>query len=392
MVNLGLIGLGTVGKGLYSIVNNEYGGAYRFEKLCDVRGDLLSTVEKHNTGFTQSYNEILGANGKLDVIVELIDNALDSSQIAKQILRNGKKLVTANKKMIAENLSALISLQQQFGGKLCYEGAVCGCIPIIRVLEEFYQHVQINSLEMICNGTTNFILSQIFRQGLSYKEALAEATRLGFVESNPLLDLAGYDSKNKLVILLAHAFGIIEKPENIYNAGIQNLTDADIQVARGHNMKIKLIAKAVKHAGTIQAFVMPSYIKASHQLYGIENEYNAVVVDSENYGIQCYTGKGAGSIPTATVVASDIESITKGYRYKYHKLNDSTALDNDAHIRVYARIPKDSVLSGMPWVDIHHALSLEDADIYIGTIALKELLARPVDSDDKSFIALFDED
>ena len=225
--------------------------------------------------------------------MELIDDADAAFHMVKQALIAGKKVVTANKKMVAEHLEELMSLKEH-GGKLWYEAAVCGSIPIVKTLDQFYNHEPIHEISGIFNGSSNYILSRIEQDGLDYRHALKQAQEKGFAESDPTLDVGGHDTMNKLVILLCHAYGFATTPSSLCTIGIQHLRKEDFEFAHKHGFRIKLIAKAAREADLVHAFVIPCFVEESHDLYHINDEFNAVLIKGKYTDDHLFTGKGAG--------------------------------------------------------------------------------------------------
>ena len=180
------------------------------------------------------------------MIVEVIDDADAAFDIVTRALQNGKEVVSASKKMLAEHLPALLEIQKQTEQSLLYEASACASIPVIRNLEEYYDNDLLHSIRAIVNGSTNFILTKMFEEGLDFREALLLAQQLGFAESNPSLDVEGYDAVNKWTLLLAHAYGIVRHPDSILFNGIQNIQAGDAYVAKAKNQQIKLVAQAKK--------------------------------------------------------------------------------------------------------------------------------------------------
>ena len=272
-LKLGLFGFGCVGQGLYRVLQETEGIRAEVKRIC------VKTKNKQrplaDDLFTFRKEDILN-DPAIDVVVELIDDADSAFEIVKTALQNGKAVVTANKKMLAENLEEIYALQQQYGKPVLYEGSVCASIPIIRNLEEYYDNDLITSIEGIFNGSTNYILTKVFEEKKSYEEALLKAQELGFAESNPSLDVEGFDAKYKLVIAIAHTFGTFVRPEEIINIGIDRITDVDLKFAQEKNYRIKLIARAVKQNGKIFALVAPQFVEPLDALSNIRNEYNAV--------------------------------------------------------------------------------------------------------------------
>ena len=258
-LTIGLFGFGVVGEGLYKVLQQTPSLKAQLKKVC-----IKNPGKKRNAPaslFTTDKNVLLN-DPEINVIVEVIDDADAAFQIVSTALQNGKDVVSASKKMIAEHLPELLELQQQTGQSFLYESAACASIPVIRNLEEYYDNDLLHSIKAIVNGSTNFILTKMFEEGLDFKQALILAQQLGFAESNPKLDVEGYDAVNKWTFLLTHAYGIIESPENILFNGIQNIQAGDSIVAKEKNQQIKLVAQAKKlQNGKVAAFVLPQFVK-----------------------------------------------------------------------------------------------------------------------------------
>lgn len=317
-LRLGLFGFGCVGQGLYHVLEETPGIKAEIKKICvKHKGKSRPLTEDL---FTFNGDEILN-DPDIDVVVELIDDANAAFHIVKTALQNGKAVVTANKKMLAEHLEEIYQLQKQYGKAVLYEGSVCGSIPILRNLEEYYDNDLLTGIEGIFNGSTNYILTKVFEEKTSYADALKKAQELGFAESDPSLDVKGYDPKYKLVIAIAHTFGVFIKPEDVINIGIDRISDIDLKFARDNNYSIKLIARAFKIENRVYGFVAPQFIESTHPLYAVRNEYNAVQVQSAFAEQQLFVGKGAGSYPTGSAVLSDISALTYDYQYEYKKLH-----------------------------------------------------------------------
>ncbi|RYE28370.1 MAG: homoserine dehydrogenase, partial [Sphingobacteriales bacterium] len=335
-LKIGLFGFGVVGQGLHDIIRGQ-----------DLNLEIVKIAIK-NSGkkrsldanlFTTNHNEILD-NTEINTIVELIDDADVAFEIVKRALISGKNVVSANKKMIATHLSELVELQAAHGSSLLYEGAVCGSIPIIRNLEEYYDNELLHGISGIFNGSSNYILSKIFNENIEYGAALKQAQDLGFAESDPILDVGGYDPKFKLAIATAHAYGLFISPDKILNVGIQNLSEHDIRYAREKNFKIKLVPTARKiSTKQVVTYVLPKFVKSDDFLFNVENEYNGVTVQAAFADKQFFFGKGAGGHPTGAAVLSDIAALRYDYRYeykKYHQHNGLIHTDN-VNIEVYLR-------------------------------------------------------
>jgi homoserine dehydrogenase len=288
---------------------------------------------------------------------------------------NGKHVVTANKKMLAEHLQEIYDLQQQYDKSILYEGSVCGSIPILRNLEEYYDNDLITSIEGIFNGSTNYILTKVFEERKSYLEALKAAQDLGFAESDPALDVKGFDAKYKLTIAIAHTFGVFVKPENITNIGIQNISPVDLKYARENNLTIKLVAHASKRDGNIYAFVAPQFIPLDHMLASVRNEYNAVLVEGAFAEKQVFIGKGAGSYPTGSAVLSDISALTFDYRYEYKKYaqGDGLPYSNEVLLDVIVSFPEGSPISNKDFENFKGGYQGNGFQNLQGTVRLEKL-------------------
>ncbi|HMJ70610.1 MAG TPA: homoserine dehydrogenase [Cyclobacteriaceae bacterium] len=341
ILNLGLFGFGCVGQGLYHVLHETHGVKAAIKKICVKHGDKKRPID--SSFFTLSKDEILN-DPQIDVVVELIDDSEAAFLIVKEALSKGKAVVTSNKKMVAEHFQELYDLQQKYNQAVLYEGAVCGSIPIIRNLEEYYDNDLISNIEGIFNGSTNYILTEIFDGRKSYHEALKKAQELGFAESNPDLDVKAFDPKFKLAIAIAHTFGVFVKPDLIVNFGIDKISDVDLKYARENGYTIKLIARAFKEKNKVYGLVAPQFIETTHLLANVRYEYNAVLVQGAFAEKQIFVGKGAGSYPTGSAVLSDISALTYGYRYEYKKrLQDHLSFSNDATVNVIVSFTGEKV-------------------------------------------------
>ena len=356
-LTIGLFGFGVVGEGLYHILNQTPSLKATIKKICIKHPD-----KKRNAPaglFTSDKNELL-FDPEINVIVEVINETEAAFEIVTTAFKNGKDVVSASKKMIAENLPALLDLQRKTQRSFLCEAAACASIPVIRNLEEYYDNDLLHAIKAIVNGSTNFILTKIFEDNLGYNEALLLAQQLGFAESDPSLDVEGYDALNKWVILLNHAYGIVESPENIVFTGIQHINLADAAVASQKKYEIKLVAQAKKlNNGGIAAFVLPQFVNQNDQLAFVKNEYNGVVIESGFSDKQFFYGKGAGSVPTGSAVLSDISALRYDYHYEYKKLyhHQPNQLTDDFYLKVYVSFDNDAYIpkEKFEWIEEWHA-------------------------------------
>ena len=325
--------------------------------------------------FTTDRNVLL-SDPEINVIVEVINESGPAFEIVSRALKSGKSVVSASKKMIAEHLPELLQLQRETGESFLYEAAACASIPVIRNLEEYYDNDLLHSIKAIVNGSTNFILTKMFEEKLGFQEALTLAQQLGFAESDPRLDVEGFDAANKWTFLLTHAYGIIIETEQLVFNGIQNIQAGDAAVAREKHFDIKLVAQAKKlENGKVAAFVLPQFIKHDDPLSFVKNEYNGVVIESGFADKQFFLGKGAGSFPTASAVLSDLSALRYQYKYEYKKLYHHTPhkLTDDFYVRVYLSfddwkyIPRER----FEWIEEWHAE--RDRKYLIGVTHFREI-------------------
>jgi homoserine dehydrogenase len=385
-LKIGLFGFGVVGHGLYDVLSKTKGINASIERICVKQRNKPRTLPAER--FTYSKDEILNDNS-LDVVVELIDNADEAFEIVSTALKKGKAVVSANKKMVAEHLRELYDLQHKHNAQFLYEAAVCGSIPVIRNLEEYYDNDLLDSLEGICNGTTNYILTKTAEEGLSYDAALKKAQELGFAESNPTLDVKAFDAKFKLVILLNHTFGLFVKPDDIFNFGIQNLSVADSTYAREKGYKIKLIAHTYRVDNKVVAYVIPKFIQPHGLFYDVRNEFNAVQLGAAFSDKQFFLGKGAGSHPTGSAVLSDIAALSYHYRYEYKKVkqNGDVPFSNDHDLNLYIRYDDEAVLSELGVHNITQRYWSPETKYVIGHVNLAKLLQAKLNDRTDVFVA-----
>jgi len=332
-LKLGLFGFGCVGQGLYHVLHETHGVKAEIKKICVKNQTKSRPID--SAFFTYQKEEILN-DPEIDVVVELIDDANAAFEIVKTSLEHGKAVVTANKKMLAEHLEEIYHLQKKHGKPVLYEGSVCGSIPILRNLEEYYDNDLLKSIEGIFNGSTNYILTKVFEERKNYDEALKQAQELGFAESDPSLDVKAFDPKFKLIIAILHTFGVFVKPDEVINIGIDKISEVDLKYARENGYTIKLIAQAHKVGDRVFGLVAPQYIELNNPLASVRNEYNAVQVEGAFAEKQLFVGKGAGSYPTGSAVLSDISALTYDYHYEYKKIFQERQIlfSNDASVDV----------------------------------------------------------
>ncbi len=373
-IKIGLVGFGTVGEGLYEVLKKSPNARAEIKQICIKNPKKARKLTDEI--FTLDVNELID-NQDVNLIVELIDNADEAYKIVKNALQNGKSVVSGNKKMIADNITELIELQQKNNTALLYDASACGSIPVIRNLEEYYDNDLLKSITGILNGSSNFILTRIFNDKMPYGEALKLAQDLGFAESNPVFDVEGFDSLYKLIILTVHGFGTIVNPEKVLNYGISKMSDFDIQYAREKGYKIKLVAQVTKIAdGKITMYVLPRLVTPDKYIYSVEDEYNGVVIQGEAYDKQFMFGKGAGGHPTGSAVLSDITARLHDYKYEYKKRKYFTVpkYTTNHTLRIYLRYSNPHELSHFDFEEIEERYTSKENNYVIGTIKLENLV------------------
>ena len=389
-INIGLFGLGVVGQGIVSVMARAKNAHAEIKRIC-VR-DLTKPrdISIDSSILTDNPDEIL-LDSDINLIVEVVDNAEASYGIVTSALRRGIPVVSGNKAMIARHLPELIALQRRHNTALLYDASSCGSIPVIRNLEEYYDNDLLLEVKGILNGSSNYILSRVFDHGEPYDEALRRAQQLGFAESDPSFDIEGFDSLFKLIILTVHALGVYVPPTDIFTYGITNIHDSDIRYAREKRVKIKLVAQVVKVSPlTFTMFVMPEFVSPSRYIYSVDDEYNGVVIRGECYDRQFMFGKGAGSLPTASSILSDIMARQHDYRYEYKKMAypDRPEYSTDITLRVYVRYSTTDIPSLLPFTRIREKYISDESNYVIGDILLSDLIAnRPLLSSPDTFLA-----
>lgn len=371
-LNIGLFGFGTVGHGLYDVLQRIGTKNVEIKRIC-VRD--ISKPRAVEADFTDKADDIFN-DPDINFIVELIDDAEAAYTIVKRALQSRLPVVSGNKKMLAYHIEELIALQSQYNVALLYDASACGSIPVIRNLEEYYDNDLLTSVKGILNGSSNFILSKIFNEKMSYADALKLAQDLGFAESNPTLDIDGWDSLFKLIIITVHAFGLYVAPEKIFTYGISNMNDDDIRFANEKERRFKLVAHVEKIAGNrLIMCVMPQLISRNKYIYSVEDEFNGVVIKGLFYDKQFMFGRGAGGYPTGSAVLSDITACLYDYKYEYKKRNDSQLPEftNDHYFRVYYRYANDSDLALIPFESISEKYSSDSYKYVVGRASLGAL-------------------
>ena len=305
----GLFGFGTVGEGLYNLLRETDNDSLDIQKIVVKSKDKARSISYDKLSYEP--DDIL-QNDAIQLVIEAISDAEAAYHIVTKAFKNGKDVITANKKMIATYHQQLIDQQEATGRKLYYEAAVCGAIPVIRTLDQYFPYDKISSIEGVFNGTANFILSKM-EEGASYEDALQEAQNLGLAEADPTSDVEGWDAKYKLCISHKHAFGKTLSLDDVPNYGIDKITPTEQQFAKENNYRIRL--KAIAKNGAFS--VLPHFVSEDDFAYHLKGEANYMEIKSQYAGDHILQGPGAGGFPTASAIVSDIGLYQEGYGYQY---------------------------------------------------------------------------
>src|SRR5213595_920430 len=316
-INVGLLGIGTVGGGTWDVlsrnadeIQRRAGRAIRISQVADKAvGKARKSVGKKAKVLSDAFRVVRDA--EIDIIVELIGGYSVAKELVLEAIRNGKHVVTANKALLATHGTEIFAAAQKHGVMVAFEGSVGGGIPIIKALREGLAANRIEWIAGIINGTSNFILSEMREKGISFEAALKDAQQRGYAEADPTFDIEGIDAAHKLTILSALAFGIPMQFKKAYTEGIAKLTREDIAYAEGFGYRIKLLGIARRTAKGIELRVHPTLVPARRLIANVEGVMNAILVKGDAVGATLYYGAGAGSQPTASAVVADLVDVTR---------------------------------------------------------------------------------
>lgn len=372
-LRIGLFGYGCVGQGLHDVLNSSCGFKADIVRICVKDRNKSRRIPISN--FTFDKNEILD-DASINLVVELIDNEEDAFEIVTNAMKSGKNVVSANKVMVAKHFRELVDLQEKYNVSLLYEASAGASIPIIRNLEEYYDNELLHSLRGILNGTTNYILTKMYNEGMDYSAALNEAQALGFAETDPTLDVEGWDAKYKLCIITGHAYGLFLDPDEVFNYGINGISTFDIKYAKEKGFKIKLVPYVGKtKEDTITSFVLPRFISSDKYLYNVDNEYNGVITEAAFADKQFFCGKGAGGHATGSAVLSDISASSYGYRYEYKKFQQGTVskYTRNFKLEIYLRYRNEMDRNIFEFEEISESFTSNNYKYLIGVVNLETL-------------------
>ena len=322
MVNVAILGFGTVGSGVAEVLTTNGGlidqrthDLVRLKYILDVR-DFNDSPYKDC--FVKDFS-VIENDPEVDIVVETIGGATVALDFTTRALKAGKSVVSSNKELVATHGYDLLQLAQANGVSYLFEASVGGGIPILRPLMSCLQANELNEVTGILNGTTNYILTRMIKAGLTFDQALKEAQDNGYAEKDPTADVDGHDACRKICILAALAFGQHVYPQQVPTQGIRGVTLADVAYADSCGYKIKLLGRARRlEDGKVCAFVAPHLVPGGNPLAGVEDVFNAIAVNGNAIGDAMFYGRGAGKLPTASAVVADVIDIAKDLKRDFH--------------------------------------------------------------------------
>jgi homoserine dehydrogenase len=316
-MNVGLLGIGTVGGGTFTVltrneqeITRRAGRPIRIVKVADRNLALAKEVTKGAVDVTDDAFSVV-TDPNIDIVVELIGGTTIAKELVLKAIENGKHVVTANKALLAHYGTEIFGAAQKKGVMVAFEAAVAGGIPIIKAVREGLSANRIEWIAGIINGTTNFILTEMREKGLAFEDVLKEAQRLGYAEADPTFDVEGVDAAHKLTILAAIGFGIPMQFDKAYTEGITKLTREDIRYAEQLGYRVKLLGVTKRTDKGVELRVHPTLIPEKRLIANVNGAMNAVVVKGDAVGPTLYYGAGAGAEPTASAVVADLVDVTR---------------------------------------------------------------------------------
>ena len=375
-IRLGVLGHGTVGAAFVDLVTRQSATiAARSGVQLEVARVAVRNVANHkNSAIAELLTtdaDFVVNDPTIDVVVEVMGGVDDARRLIHKALSNGKPVITANKALLATHGAELFDAADRFGIDLLFEAAVCGGIPLIRPLRESLRGEPINRVLGIVNGTTNYILTKMTEESMTYADALAGAQRLGYAEADPTADVEGHDAAAKLAIIASIAFGQNVVASDVYCQGISAITPADISIANRLGFAVKLLAVAeVDEAGSVLVRVHPAMVPHHHPLASVRDAFNAVVVDGRASGSLMFYGRGAGGDPTASAVLGDVidasMNLNKGAHASLGVLGESKLRSMSSLIGEYL-LPlevtdRPGVLHAVTGIFARHGVSIRAAE------------------------------
>ena len=319
-ISIGLLGLGTVGSGVVKIIHDhqdklmhQVGCPVLIKKILVKSLEKTRSIDLDASKLTTSADDILD-DPEIDVVIEVMGGTGVTKDYLLKALMSGKHVVTANKDLMALHGSELLRVASENNCDLFYEASVAGGIPILRSLVDGLASDRVTKMMGIVNGTTNYILTKMSKEGCAYDVVLKEAQALGFAEADPTSDVEGLDAARKMTILATLGFSMHIDLADVRVSGISQVTEEDIRYGKQLGYTMKLIGYAHREGEKVEVSVQPTFLADDHPLASVQNEYNAVYVYGEAVGETMFYGPGAGSLPTATSVVSDLVAVMKNLR------------------------------------------------------------------------------
>ena len=316
-INVGLLGIGTVGGGTFSVLKRNQeeiarraGREIVIKIIADRDIDKARKIAGDDALITSDANDVV-THPDVSIVVELIGGYTIAKELTLKAIKNGKHVVTANKALLALHGTEIFAAAQREGVMVAFEAAVAGGIPIIKALREGLTANHIEWIAGIINGTSNFILSEMRNKRLSFDTVLKQAQKLGYAEADPTFDIEGIDAAHKITIMASIAFGIPMQFDKVYTEGIAKLTGEDINYAEELGYRIKLLGITKKTLKGIELRVHPTLIPTRRLIANVEGVMNAVVVKGDAVGPTLYYGAGAGAEPTASSIVADLVDVTR---------------------------------------------------------------------------------
>lgn len=319
-IKIGLLGLGTVGTGVYKLINKQKDEfVHKTGAGIEIAGILVHDMAKKREGIdvallTDHWQDIIG-NDEIQIVVEVMGGIEPARTMILEALNSGKNVVTANKDLMAEHGKELLEAAESNGVDILFEAAVAGGIPIIRPLKQCLAANEIDEIIGIVNGTTNYILTKMFEEDMDFDEALAKATELGYAEADPTADIEGLDAGRKAAIMASIAFHSRVVFSDVYTEGITKITAKDISYAKEFGNVIKLLGVAHNTKEGIEVAVHPMMLPKNHPLASVRESFNAVFVHGDAVDDAMFYGRGAGELPTASAIMGDVIDVARDIQY-----------------------------------------------------------------------------
>ncbi len=375
MVDIAIMGHGVVGSGVAEVllknakhIEEQAKTALNIKYILDLREfNNLSYSDK----FTKDFSDII-SDPDIKIVAEVMGGLNPAFSFVKQCLQAGKSVVTSNKELVAAKGQELLSIAKANNVNFLFEASVGGGIPILRPIAQCLAANNINSISGILNGTTNYILTKMISEGVSFNDALKNAQDLGYAEKNPDADILGYDACRKICILASLSFGKHIYPEQVETCGITEITGTDIALAENLGYVIKLIGRAVRlESGKISAFVGPMLISKSNMLANTSGVNNAIIVNGDAVGDVLFYGPGAGKLPTASAVVADIIDCAKhleARKYLYWEQGDADCMENPENLNTCLFVELSNIIDNAAAKSFAESLGAENI-VYNGNCA-----------------------